>query len=255
MEEVAPDPVTQIVESSIERHGGPLFESSRIGFTFRGARFEVERVGGRFRHSRRYADSHGRSVVEVMDNDGTRKEVDGAAVPLGPDERAATELAVNSVVYFAFLPFRLGDPAVRLRSLGAAEVHGAPYEKVEVTFHREGGGVDWDDRFVYWIHADDHTLDYLAHRYHRDGGGIRFRRAVNRRENGGLLVQDYENYRPVGEVADIADLDRRFEAGDLELLSLIELEEVEVAPIAPRGGNAEASLDSTDARLRDMLLG
>lgn len=223
------------VHDAIQRHGGETFEHSRITFTFRGVEFEVLQDGGLFRHERRYTDEAGRSVVEIMDNDGTRMEVDGEPVALDPDEFARVEMDVNSVVYFGFLPFRLLDPAANHRDLGAIEIDGEPYRMIEVTFEAEGGGTDWQDRFVHWIHRDRHTLDFLAVRYDRDGGGARFRRAINRREEGGLLLQDYENYRPAdGPIGDIADFARLFEEeGALELLSLVELEEVRVQPLRP----------------------
>jgi hypothetical protein len=56
------------------------------------------------------------------------------------------------------------------------------------------------------------------------------RRAVNPRTVGGLVVQDYENYAPLDEIADIADFPRIMEEGGLELLSMVELDDMEVAP-------------------------
>lgn len=184
---------------------------------------------GRFFYERSYEEPMGAIVREWMTNEETGWEVDGDRQELDARERDRVETAVNSVVYFGFLPFRLLDPAVQLRDLGTEEVGGEPYRMVEVTFQEEGGGQDWEDRFVYWFHQDRHTLDYLAYRYHRDGGGTRFRRAVNRREVGGLLVQDYENFRAPGGISDIAEYTRLHQDGALELLSRIELEDLTVA--------------------------
>jgi hypothetical protein len=230
------DSPSSIVDEAIEAHGGSLFEDSRIRFTFRGVRFELFRDDGRFRYERTYRDPLSRVVSEVMDNEGTRVFVNGVEEPLSDEDRARVEYDVNSVVYFAFLPFRLRDPAARLAGLAPDTVGGEPYHRIEVTFEEEGGGVDSDVRFVHWIHASSGTLDYLAYRYSRDGGGVRFRRGVNRREIGGLLVQDFENYAPPGEVDDIAELARSYEAGSLDLLSVVALEEVEVA--RARGADA-----------------
>jgi hypothetical protein len=220
------DPARELVRESIRVHGGERFERIELEFDFRDRRFLVRRDDGRFRYERHYTAEDGASVVEWMDNDGTGRMVDGAETVLDEAERARVETAVNSVVYFGFLPFRLLDPAVRLRELETAEVEGRPYRRIEVTFDPAGGGVDWEDRFVYWFHRDDHTLDYLAYRYHRDGGGTRFRRAVNRREVGGLLLQDYENYTADSMIDDIARYHRFFEEDRLRLLSMVELENV-----------------------------
>ena len=224
-----PDPAMEAVRSSIEAHGGDLFEAMEARFTFRDAHFTVWRQDGAFRYERVYTDEGGSVIREWMTNQETGREVDGEPRPLSAQERAAVETAVNSVVYFGFLPFRLLDDAARHRDLGTTEFEGRTYRKVEVTFEQEGGGADWEDRFVYWFDDQEHTLDYLAYRYYRDGGGTRFRRAVNRRNVGGLLLQDYENYTAAaGEVDDIADYDRLAARGELQLVSTIPLEGVEV---------------------------
>jgi hypothetical protein len=222
------DPTARVIGEAIERHGGEVFRDMDVSFTFRGARFRVVQDGGLFRYERRYVGPRGEVVEESLSNEGAHRLVDGSPIPLDQADQARVETAVNSVVYFGFLPFRLQDPAVVLRDLGEVTVHDRPYRKVEVTFREEGGGDDWEDRFVYWFHRDDRTLDYLAYRYHRDGGGTRFRRAVNRREVGGLLLQDYENYTGIQEVGDIADYDRLMERGLLRLVSVVGMEDLVV---------------------------
>lgn len=222
------DPAAEAVAESIQVHGGERFENMDVSFTFRDDRFRVIRDGGLFRYERTYRDEEGREIRETLDNEGTSLEVDGREVPLGTRERLRVESDVNSVVYFAFLPFRLQEPSVRLRDLGEARVGGEPYRVVEVTFDEEGGGRDWQDRFIYWFHRDEATLDYLAHSYARGGGVTRFRRAVNRREVGGLLIQDYENYTAEDEIADLLEYPRLLEEGGLRLVSMVELEEVDV---------------------------
>lgn len=225
---MADDPAEEAVRLAIQAHGGERFDRAEIEFVFRGARFLVQTRDGRFHYERRYQGPGGAQVREWMDNEGTGREIDGERRVLSEQERSRVETAVNSVVYFGFLPYRLLDPATHHRYLGTAQVRGEPYHKVEVTFEQEGGGTDWEDRFVYWFHQDDLTLDYLAYRYYRDGGGTRFRRAVNRRSVDGLLIQDYENFTAARELDDIAEYDRLLEEEGLQLLSRVELEEVEV---------------------------
>jgi hypothetical protein len=229
------DPAARTVADAIERHGGERFRDMDVTFTFRNARFRVIQDGGLFRYERRYHGAQGEEVLEILSNDGVERVVDGRPVPLDEAGRRRVATAVNSVAYFSFLPFRLQDPAAVLRDLGEVTVYGRPYRKVEVSFREDGGGEDWDDRFVYWIHRDEGTLDYLAYRYHRDGGGTRFRRAVNRREVGGLLIQDYENYTGVPEVRDIAEYDRLMELGQLRLVSMVETGNLVVNGIPERG--------------------
>ncbi len=225
-----PEGPAAIVRASIERYGGEAFDRVHIRWDFRGIPFEVNRDNGRFRYQRIVEDSLGQSIVEVLENEGSWIEVGGERQELEPRGRARLETAVNSVVYFGFLPFHLDDPPVRLADLGTSEVDGELYHKVEVTFQQEGGGPDWEDRFIYWFHEEDRTLDYLAYREAADVETTRFRRAVNRREIGGLLVQDYENYTGDPNVGDVAEYDQLFEAGGLRLVSMVEFDDLEVGP-------------------------
>jgi hypothetical protein len=209
-------------------HGGGRFRNMQADFEFRGDPFQVVYADGEFRFERRTVGPGGEDIVDRMDNDGTSRLVDGTPVTLTPAETASVETAVNSVVYFAFLPWRLQDPAVRLRDLGTAPLGGVAYRKIEVTFEADGGGRDWEDRFVYWFHPETGTLDYLAYRFHTGEGGTRFRRAMNRREEGGLLVQDYENYTATRDLDDVADFDELYEAGELRRVSVVELDRLRI---------------------------
>ena len=223
-------PVAVIAES-IETHGGSAFDRVHMQWDFRGIPFEVARDNGRFRYQRTVSDSLGQMIVEVMENEGSWTEVEGTRHELDPRSRARLETAVNSVVYFGFLPFKLDDPPVRAEDLGSTMLAGQPYRKIQVTFQREGGGPDWEDRFIYWFHETDHTLDYLAYREAADVETTRFRQAINRRQVGGVLVQDYENYSGDPNVGDIATYDELFEAGDLRLISMVEFDGLEITSL------------------------
>ena len=54
-------------------------------------------------------------------------------------------------------------------------------------------------------------IDYLAYNYVTDGGGVRFRSAINKRRVNGLLVQDYINYAPLDKKMPLPDLIAEFE--------------------------------------------
>lgn len=220
----------EIVDRAIKAHGGERFRHSEVRFTFRGDRYRIWRDGGRYRYERRYRDSTG-TIVEVLANDTLYRTVAGERDVLSEEERSSVRSSVNSVVYFALLPFRLNDPAVQARELGETEIRGQPYHEIEVTFRREGGGEDWQDRFVYWIHRDQYTMDYLAYHYHTDGGGTRFREAVNRRRVGGLLLADFRNYTSTQIDTAVEEYDRILETRPeaLDLVSEIRMEEIEVS--------------------------
>jgi hypothetical protein len=182
-----------------------------------------------FRYERTYADSSG-SIVEVLTNDGFARTADGEPYEMTEREFNIWTEAVNSVVYFALLPYKLNDPAVVKRSLGQEVVEGEPYERVEVMFTPEGGGRDHDDRFVFWFHAEEATMDYLAYHYTKRGTS-RFRKAVNQRQIGGIRFADYLNYRADTLGYDVELAAKAFEEGALPLLSEVVLDSVMVVAL------------------------
>lgn len=217
----------KLVDAAIEAHGGKAFETSIIYFDFRDRAYEVFKSPNAFRYVRAFSDSTG-FVRDVLDNTGFVRTVEGQVVQLPEERVSAFTNSVNSVAYFAFLPYGLNDPAVYKAYLGETELDGSAYHLVKVTFSEEGGGEDFDDEFLYWINRDTHTVDYLAYLYHTDGGGVRFRKATKRHKVGGLILQDYENYKPKDKHTPLEDLEMLYRNGELELLSEIELEGVRV---------------------------
>ncbi len=224
------DSASAIIARARRVHGADVLDRAEVSFGFRGQRFTARRDGGRFAYTRAQADSAG-VVRDVLDNDGIRRTVAGQPVVLSEREALAAEGAVNSVVYFALLPYSLGDPAVQPRLIGADTLGGEPYDLVEVTFRQEGGGRDYHDRFVYWIHHEDATVDYLAYSYEVNGGGARFRRAVNPRVVGGVRFVDYLNFSAEPLEPRLEALGRLFAADSLALVSEIVLDSVRVVPL------------------------
>ncbi|MDX1418544.1 MAG: DUF6503 family protein [Rubricoccaceae bacterium] len=224
-----------LVDRAIAAHGGSVLERAELAFRFRGTPYRLRRDGGRFAYSRVTADSLGRAVEDRLDNEGLRRFVDGAPVPV-PSNAAGIETNVNSVAYFALLPFPLRDPAVRLRALGPDTLRGQPYERVEVTFAQAGGGRDWEDRYLYWIHPETHSIDFLAYTYRlganetgSNATGSRFREAVDARTVEGVRVQDYRNWTAF--VDRLEDYAGAFDADTLRLVSEVRLDAVRVMPL------------------------
>ncbi|PSQ92336.1 MAG: hypothetical protein BRD52_05170 [Bacteroidetes bacterium SW_4_67_19] len=159
-------------------------EAARVSFTFRGERFRLRhRADGSFSYARLSRDSLGRRVEDVLTSSGTlRRRIDGRSASLDSAARRRIETAVNSVAYFALLPFPLGDPAVQPRYAGTDTLRGTPYHRIAVRFRQQGGGRDWQDRFLYWFDQRDFSMDYLAYAYGLGNGedyGTRFRDAFN----------------------------------------------------------------------------
>ncbi|MBT8320702.1 MAG: deoxyribose-phosphate aldolase, partial [Eudoraea sp.] len=138
--------------------------------------------------------------------------------------------SINSVHYFARLPYGLNDKAVMKRYLGESVIAGKTYHKIEVTFQKEGGGDDFDDIYVYWFNKITNKPDYLAYEFLVDGGGKRFRKALNERYAEGIRFVDYLNYKPATQEVSVYELDSSFMQNELELLSRIELKDIQVNP-------------------------
>lgn len=229
-------PVNQaqaIVDQAIAAHGGDRLRHAVVEFDFRDKHFKITRNGGIYSYERTYTDSTG-AVREVLNNNGIYREINGERVTLTEAETARLATPMNSVPYFALLPFNLNDPAVQKHYLGEVEIKDRPYYKIEVTFQQEGGGRDYEDRFIYWFHKDQHTMDYLAYDFHTGDGGTRFREAFNARTIGGVRFADYHNMisdsLPAPETA-IERYDEFMKTGAVALLSDIILDNVTVQPL------------------------
>lgn len=219
----------RIIDRAIDAHGGPAYESSEISFVFRDARYTVRHTGSRYHYERTRRDSAG-VTVDVLTSGGFERTLNGVRVTLTERDSLAGSSTLNSVPYFVLLPFRLNDPAARKRYLGGAELAGEPYQMVEVTFAEDGGGRDWQDRFVYWVHREHHTMDYLAYRFGSGRRDTRFREANRVREVGGIRFADYRNFVVDSLDFDIADYGRLFEEGAVSFLSEVEIDSIEVRP-------------------------
>ncbi|MDQ3289688.1 MAG: hypothetical protein M3Q05_00205 [Bacteroidota bacterium] len=216
----------KIIDKAIEVHGGKKFENLNVTFDFRDRHYQAQRQKGQFTYTRSFTDSTGQ-VKDVLKNSGFTRYVNGQAKNLPGERKTAFTSSVNSVIYFALLPFGLNDPAVKKELLDTVTIRQTPYYKIKVTFNQEGGGVDFQDQFLYYINQNTNTMDYFAYTYATEGGGIRFRQATQPRQIGGIRFQDYINFEPVGEI-DFLEIEKLFEAGKLKEFSRIELKNIQV---------------------------
>jgi hypothetical protein len=220
----------QIVDAAIEAHGGDLFQKVRISFDFRERHYTILKNPSRFEYSREFTDSTG-LVLDVLNNEGFVRTINGKEVAVTEERKRAFSNSVNSVAYFAFLPYGLNDPAAKKSWFAETELEGQTYDIIKVTFDEEGGGDDFEDEFMYWINRENSQLDYLAYSFHTEGGGVRFRKAVNSRMVDGIRIQDYENYMPADKATPLEEMESLYKSDELKLLSEILLENVEVEVI------------------------
>lgn len=212
-----------VVDSAILVHGGERFEELDMEFDFRDMHYTARRDDGRFTYTRAFRDSANNQVRDVLNNKGLYREINGVKVNLPEERETAYTNSVNSVIYFALLPYGLNDPAVNKEYLGDVTINDEPYHKIKVTFDEEGGGEDYEDEYIYWIHKENYSMDYLAYKFHVNGGGMRFRDAYNVREVKGIRLADYVNYKPASDSLPLEKLDSLFERNELVEVSKIEL--------------------------------
>ncbi|NNE03325.1 MAG: deoxyribose-phosphate aldolase [Eudoraea sp.] len=219
----------QLVDKAITVSGGDLYNTSDISFTFRKRRYEVSHRSKK-RILKRISITDSSEVVDIKTGNEFQRFINDTLVVDLPDSLAIRYgNSVNSVHYFAYLPYGLNDRAVSKELVGEATVKGTDYYKLKVTFSEEGGGDDFDDIYVYWINKATWKPDYLAYEFHVNGGGMRFREAYNERFVHGIRFVDYKNYKPTQE-GSILNIDSLYNANELELLSEIKLENIVVTP-------------------------
>jgi len=218
-----------IVDKAIEVSGMKKMRNAEASFTFREHTYEYKRQTGHFTYTRIGKNRDSSLVRDVYTYKGFSRHVADTVVNLTEKRKNAYTNSVNSVMYFAFLPLWLKDPAVVLENKGTAFIKGKEYHKIRVTFKKEAGGDDFEDVFLYWFDVADYTMDYLAYKYFTGKGGMRFREAFNQRTVDGVTLQDYRNMQPkIKDGIPFEQIEKAFENNELEELSIIELENVKI---------------------------
>ena len=222
----------EIVDRAIEASGMEKMKNATATFTFRKHTYEYKRRGGEFNYARIGRSNDGHLIRDVYTNDGFTRHIADTIVNLTQKREKVYANSVNSVVYFAFLPLWLKDPAVILKDLGKSSIKGKEYHKIRVTFQQEGGGDDFEDVFLYWFDVEDYSMDYFAYKYFTGKGGMRFREAYNQRTVNGVTMQDYRNLQPkIKDGVPFEQIEKAFEKGQLEELSVIELKNVKISTL------------------------
>jgi len=217
----------KIIDKAIAASGGDKYLDTTIEFDFRDRHYVSTRKGGLFTHERITKDSIS-TTHDFLSNDGFRREVNGSAVEVADSMKVKYTSSVNSVIYFALLPYGLNDASVKKKFLGEAQLEGKTHYVIEITFGEEGGGEDFEDVFIYWIDKKDFTIDYMAYSFEEGKGiGYRFRKAYNPRRVNGILFFDYINYQPTVDTK-ITQLEELYTKGELKELSKIEILNIEV---------------------------
>ncbi len=220
--------INPLIAATLEASGGKAYEESTVSFDFRDKSYKGHRDGGDFQLERLFEDTLGK-IHDIYTNTSFSRTINGKEISLPDTLRSKYEQSINSVFYFALLPYKLDDPAVKITSLGKSEIKGRSYRKLLVSFAEEDGGQDHDDNFIYWIDEETDFIHYLAYEYATNGGGMRFRSLYNERIIGGIRFTNAINMKPIekGSVK-LSEIDQAYEKELLKELSRIELENIAV---------------------------
>jgi len=217
----------EIIQKALHQSGFDKLSFS-VDFDFRDYQYTLTRKPSFYSFSR----STIQKDVEVKDvmtsSKPLQRFIDGKVIQLSDSLQRVYSNSLNSVMYFFQLPKPLQDTAAINELVGAVVIHGDTYWTLKVTFKEEGGGEDFQDEYRYWINQKNHEIDYLAYNYLTDGGGTRFRRAINKRKIVGIFFQDYVNYKPFQKFEQLDSLPSLFEQEELEQVSLIENKNIRV---------------------------
>ncbi|MFS4457048.1 DUF6503 family protein [Maribacter sp. 2304DJ31-5] len=219
----------EIIDKSIEASGGTLYVKNDISFDFRGRHYSSKAIGKQ-KILKRHTRNDTVNILDVKSPKGFQRFVNDSPVIIADTMANAYANAVNSVHYFAYLPYGLNDRAVNKRLLGKTKIGPNTYYKIEITFDQDGGGDDYDDTYIYWFNTKTFSPDFLAYKFHVNGGGQRFREAYNERTVGGIRFVDYKNFKSDYLEVPIYQIDSLYQLDKLELLSEIKLEHINVNP-------------------------
>ncbi|MCW5518268.1 deoxyribose-phosphate aldolase [Aureitalea sp. L0-47] len=207
-----------LLEKAMGSHGSENIYGKEINFDFRDWSYVLDRDSASYTYTR-IKDS---IEDKLHSKRGFSRSVNGEKVKLADSMVTKYSNSLNSVLYFFQLPLVLEDAAVQKEYLGTLSIKEQKYHTLKVTFRQEGGGVDFEDEFRYWINAETYEIDYLAYSYLTDGGGVRFREAFRKERLEDILFQDYRNFKPKEKDIPLDSLPDLFVQGNLQLLSTIE---------------------------------
>ncbi|MDT0295597.1 DUF6503 family protein [Mesonia ostreae] len=218
----------EVLSKVIERAGGDKYQTSAIEFRFRGNKYSSVRNCGMYELQKLEVTEDGDSIKDVLSNMGFERFVNREKLSLHDSLVTKYSNSLNSVHYFVQLPFGLNDAAVKKSYLDTVSIEKNKYHKIKVQFTEEGGGDDHEDVYMYWVNVEKNTIDYLAYSFEVNGGGMRFRKAINPKIVNGIRFADYENYAPKEDNLNVENLDKAFMNDKLKKLSEIINEDIRV---------------------------
>ena len=114
----------KIIDNAIKVSGGEKYRHSTIAFDFRDRHYMAQREGGKYSYERILKDS-ANTIHDFLSNDGFNREINNTLVEVADSMKIKYTSSINSVVYFALLPYGLNDDAVKKKFLGETTIDNA----------------------------------------------------------------------------------------------------------------------------------
>ncbi len=227
--EEKPDSAQWIVDRAIEAQGFDQIANKQIAFDFRDKHYTaIYAEDGSYVFTRSFQKGDS-LILDSLTNLEFKRYINENEQEISDEWRARYAASVNSVLYFALLPYRLNDEAVIKTYAGKQKLEEKTYDLVRLSFKQEGGGEDFDDEYLYWFNDKTGKIDYLAYNYaEEDGRGVRFRKAFEAHEVDDFIFNQYLNYGTDNGDVELSSLGDSLEMGRLELLSQIVNENIVV---------------------------
>ena len=151
----------EIIDQSIRFSAVNKLLNATLSFNFRDKRYVAIRSSGIY-VLKRITIENSYQVEDQLCNHGFQRLIGGVPNMVSDSMITRYSESVNSVHYFSVIPLGLNDRAVQKKLLANRSIKGVEYYKVQITFFQDGGGADFKDIFVYWIHKESFKIDYFA---------------------------------------------------------------------------------------------
>ena len=110
-----------IIDKAINRAGGAVLDTAAVSFTFRNTYYKASRDSGMF-SLERCSDAACKDTLDQLTNSDFKRFIDEKQVKVPDSLIASFSGSVNSVHYFAALPYGLNAEAVQAKKVGDAVI-------------------------------------------------------------------------------------------------------------------------------------
>lgn len=191
------DSARWVLDRTLAYHGGALYYDADLSFAARNRTYKARFDSIGFRYERRLRMMN-QAAVDIVDQNGFRREVDGERIRMAPGDRDESAFSLGQVVLFAFFPHFLRDSMVDAHYLGTYRFkpEGKMYYRVGFHFRQYWAGFSTEEEYLCLVDTSTFALAYIAYSFKRNGGGLRLLEVSGLIEDGGVHLLNYNSYVP-----------------------------------------------------------